>query len=159
MTHHQRPYIDNFWLIQNWLSQRLTWRDHCSVERTLWNSHREHSKTDIVQLTSFRLVPSHYIEYLWKGWPIENCKLSTIDDRYEHCDFHTTKMYYIIGKLTSTSLFIWPVPVSITQSFEIDALQFRFTTWYFIEACLCFTEFSFQPNWPVFVRGNLSCEI
>ena len=65
---------------------------------------------------------------------------------YEYCDFHTTKMYYIIGKLTSTSLFIWPVPVSITQSLEIDALQFRFTEWYFKEAFLCFTEFSFNQT-------------
>ena len=71
---------------------------------------------------------------------------------YEYCDFHTTKMYYIIGKLTSTSPFIWPVPVSITQSLEIDALQFRFTGWYFIEAFLCFTKFYFNQT------GKFMCE-
>lgn len=111
------------------------------MERTWTHALRVPSKTDIVpKFSSCPLRINRIFLKKMSLWQLQ-VKHPTC---YEWV-FGTFDSYHkdeIMGKLMSSSLFIWPVPFLTTQSVEIDALQFRFTGWYFITFLfLCYWVF------------------
>lgn len=133
------------------------------MERTWTHALRVPSKTDIVpKYSSCPLRLNRIFMKRMSPWQLQ-VKHPTCYERV-FLTFDSYDKDEIMGKVMSISLFIWPVPFLTTQSIEIDALQFRFTGWYFINFFFfCFTGFSFWSVYFCFFvfvfKENLSWKI